>query len=42
MAFVFKRFVSWPNNKHCPVMYSVPIYQCWQCETRERTQCAFV
>jgi hypothetical protein len=35
MACVSKRFVSWPNNKHYPVMYSGQFYQCWQCETCE-------
>ena len=38
MTHAFKRYLSWPNNKHYPVMYSVLFYQCWQCETCERTQ----
>jgi len=38
MTHAFKICLSWPNNKHYPVMYSVLFSQCWQCETCERTQ----
>ena len=33
MAYVFKRFLSWPNDKHYPIMYSGLFYHYWQHET---------
>ena len=42
MTYGSKRIVSWPYNKHYPVMYSGLFYHNCQWETCNQTKCAFI